>query len=290
MLGEPLAPQIHSLLTGIDAPAARCALETAILDLVGRRSAQPLWSLLGAVRPASVPLAGLISSPEPAQARILAGRLVARGITTAKVKIGHAQQAPALRVERALRVATAVRDAGIEHLRFDANRTLPAATLARTLQALAASNPELVEEASPPQALLALPQVPVPLALDETLQASDAKAWIDRFASRHLLRAVVLKPMVLGGVLNALALAVHAREHGVRAIASHLFDGPIARCAAAHLALSLPPAPGSERLASGLDRHPGLAAWPDVDSGLFTEHAVVPGSRPGLGLRGEDLL
>ena len=50
----------------------------------------------------------------------------------------------------------------------------------------------------------------------------------------------MLKPMALGGVLSALALARRAQQAGVGAYVTTLLDGPIARAAAAHLAAAIP--------------------------------------------------
>jgi hypothetical protein len=56
-------------------------------------------------------------------------------------------------------------------------------------------------------------------------------------------------------------MALAAQRQGLGVIVTHLFDGPVGLAAAAELALSLPTAPW----ACGLDRHPGLWAWPPVD-------------------------
>ena len=61
-------------------------------------------------------------------------------------------------------------------------------------------------------------------------------------------------------------------------IVSHCFDGPIAHAAASALALAV----ASE--ACGLDRHRGLAAWPERPLPHLTASTIVATSRPGLGV------
>ncbi len=58
----------------------------------------------------------------------------------------------------------------------------------------------------------------------------------------------VLKPMVLGGLLPALALAKRGAMMGVESYVTSSLDGVVARAGAAHLAAALP----SGKFASGL--------------------------------------
>ena len=92
--------------------------------------------------------------------------------------------------------------------------------------------------------------------------------------------AVVLKPMALGGYQTCLRLAAEAKVLGLDVTVSHLFDGPVALAAAAHLALAV----ASRSRASGLDLHGALAAWPPVPVPLIGSTTVLAGDAPGLGL------
>ena len=91
---------------------------------------------------------------------------------------------------------------------------------------------------------------------------------------------LVLKPTLLGGMCACLALARDAAARGLSVVVTHVFDGPVALAAAAELAAALP----GRVLACGLDRHGGLAAWPDVAIPQLGPDYVASAGRPGLGL------
>jgi L-alanine-DL-glutamate epimerase-like enolase superfamily enzyme len=65
---------------------------------------------------------------------------------------------------------------------------------------------------------------------------------------RPVVRILVLKPMVLGGLLPTLRIARQAADVGMEAFVTSSLDGVVSRAGAAHLAAALP----SGRLASGL--------------------------------------
>lgn len=305
-LERPLGPQLEALLGTIAAPSARCAVETALLDLAGQVWARPIWWLLryedgDHELPEPVPLCGLIMADEPRAAMRVAVRLRERGLSIAKLKIGRPGA-----LDADLALIDTLQASGLQ-LRLDANGSLPVSSLATTLDRLRALDPLLIEEPVPAGDLLSLARHPevargseslacdlrgLPLGLDESLRGASALRWIDQLAARGALEAIVLKPMALGGLLPCMALARHAAQRGVGSIASHLFDGPVALAAAAHLALALPTPVGRVPLACGLDRHPGLDAWPPLapdttTDPLLGERAILAGDRPGLGIAGE---
>jgi o-succinylbenzoate synthase len=260
-------------------PAARCAVETAYLDVVGQRTAQPIWALLRALegRPASnvtaLPLAAVVAS-DPERWPSAADAAVRRGVRTLKLKIGRPNA-----FSRELAQLRALRDAlpaGVR-LRLDANQSWPAERAQEHLAQLAELEPEFVEE--PTADWSALAESRAPLAVDESL--SKPGLFENALKRREKLRLVVcvLKPTLLGGIARALRLARVAREAGLDAVISHTFEGPVGlRCAQA-LALAI----ARPERAMGLDRHAGLAAWPDV-AALFSQSELVPDHRPGLGL------
>ncbi|MEM6796038.1 MAG: enolase C-terminal domain-like protein [Acidobacteriota bacterium] len=263
-----------------DCPAARFAVETALLDLLGQRQERPLHRLLGAGdHPRS--LAALLDLGAAQGEAPLAGRIAGLrrlGIRHFKVKIGRPG---AWESElRGLEEASAGLGPG-ERLRLDANGSLPARGLEERLGQLAAFDPEFLEEPVSWPRLGELGDSPVPLALDEGLRHGwDAVAG---WAASGPASVVVLKPMVLGGALACLELAARAAERGLSAVASHLFDGPIALQATAALALALP----GEPRAHGLARHAGLHAWEwsGEEGWLVGRGALDPAdARPGLGL------
>lgn len=275
---------------GEGSAAARFAVETAFLDLIGQATGHPLWALLDPAfpPPPRVPLARLLpASLEPAELVGAARAAVAEGWRTLKVKIGRSGAFDdELLALQSMRLAVGDDVA----IRLDANGTLlagehqdRAASLGRRLDALATIRPELLEEPAAVESMLFHRTPAVPFALDETLLRPDAFGLLDRALATGACRAVVLKPMALGGLDRCLALARRAAAGGADAIVSHLFDGPVAWLAAGHLALVLAARRRGD-LAHGLGPHAGFAAWPDVALEPLSGPWLRPALRPGLGL------
>jgi L-alanine-DL-glutamate epimerase-like enolase superfamily enzyme len=252
-------------------PASRFALETALLDWLGKTRGQPLHRLLaGSGDRSAVPIADLVPASIPAEWPRQARTLVEEGATHLKFKVGTdlAEELSALRAIR--------RDHPLLHLRVDGNRRIRPELLVEHATALEGLELELFEEPVRPEHWTEVLDLPLPFALDETLR--------DRPLSESLLRsqrirAVVLKPTVLGGFTGSLEAAELAGEQGVPALVSHTFDGPISRAAAAELALAL----GND-LAAGLGRHPALDLWPSHRIAAISGRRIVPHDVPGLGL------
>lgn len=254
-------------VANIRAPAARFALETALLDWLGRARGASLAALLAergtALR--RVPLAALIADLAAARAAH------ARGVRCFKVKISAASFDADLALAQALRAEFGDAIA----LRFDANGRLDPSRAAAQLQALARVAPEFVEEPVAYEDLERVAGSPVALAADESL--AQRGAWP---ALASICRVVVLKPTLLGGLLACLRIAREASLRGLAVTVTHTFDGPIALAAAAELAAVLP----GRVLACGLDRHPALAVWPAVEIAQIQAAHAQSAGRPGLGM------
>lgn len=237
-----------ALLAGVAAllpertPAARFALETALLDRWARTSQRPLWSWIarylgsrsGDTGPRPVPLCALVPSHEGAQAAENARRSFALGVRAFKLKIGPVTLSASQRD-----AVAAVRVLGDEVvIRLDANQSLEPERAAETARLLAPFTPEFVEEPFPAQALPALERFGCGWALDESLQDMSA-ATLSRHLALPSCRALVLKPTALGGIARCLELASAARERGREVVVSHTLEGPVGWRACAQLALGL---------------------------------------------------
>jgi len=271
MLGGWLDGDVATLLAKSEriwsSPAARCAVETALLDLLGQRLGRSFPSLLRSdAHFAAGPVAALVAVDEPARFARTARQAVTDGATALKVKIGRpgafASELAALH---------ALRDAcGDIELRLDANRAFPDAVAATRLAQLAAVHPRFVEEPFAGGLIgRRLDTEAVPIAVDESLIGSDDDAIGALLAAGPA--AVIVKPMALG-LGTALRLARQASAVGLCTIVTHLWDGPIALRMAHALSATVPPPTG----APGLATHPGLAAWPamrfsDAAAGLGLE-------------------
>ena len=264
------------------APSARFALEAALVDLAAQARGSSVAALLAEERGAA-PLDRLACSAvvEPTGP----DAALAAEIATFKVKLGDPD-----RLEQDL---AALRRWRRGALRLDVNRRWSEADCERWLPRLAELEPDWVEEPGTAAVILALaarrgPEgLPVALALDESLV--DEVDGAIQAIERGLVRAVVLKPALLGGLAAAAAWAARARAAGVVPVVSHLFDGPVALAAYAELALALA-APGDP--AAGLGPHRGLDAIAPgarvmqlVDGG-----AEMAAHRGGLGVDEEAVL
>ncbi|MBC7172680.1 MAG: O-succinylbenzoate synthase [Polyangiaceae bacterium] len=269
--------EVQRALDHVDAasPSARCALDVALLDLIAQRKGVPLHVLLGGAPTGTVALSALLPMGDLDAALEFAEERWRQGISVFKAKVGAD-------LDRELVFLHAFRTQ-FEHpftLRLDANRTLAEQTASRDLARLAELEPEYLEEPFPLEALFRLKQPPpLPLALDESLQESDAELWAARAMDAGLVRALVLKPAALGGILRCLRLGQIGARRGVASSVSHLYDGPVALAAGAELALALE-RPGT----AGLAPHPGLALWPAAVSPAIRGSHLERHDLPGLGL------
>ena len=249
-----------------ETPAARHAVELALLDLLAQREGVPIARMLAPGAPLLVEVSALLVSRGMAELVREARQAAADGFRTLKLKVS-ADDAYA-------RVAV-VRDAVGPQvlLRIDANGAWTAAEALRLLRELSPLGIELCEQ--PTRDLLGLEGAAVTVAADE-LCVTEPDAALDR------AQAIVLKPMALGGLLPALRLAERARERGITTLVTSSLDGAIARAGAAHLAAAL--------LAYGPQPAAGLATGALLLEDLCEdplaprEGRIALSSLPGLGL------
>jgi L-alanine-DL-glutamate epimerase-like enolase superfamily enzyme len=268
-----------SNLVSFDLPAARMALETAALDLLGNRQGVPAPVLLGGQADAERPLSLLLgpvldrtkrTGTHEAAVQHLITATMSLGFRHFKLKIGAEG---ALARELAILVGLRKRFGSSISLRLDANGLLSASDVKTAWETLEPLGIELFEEPGQiPQELAGR----LPLALDESLQGLSEEG-VEAAIREHKPRALVLKPTALGGIDHCWRLAERARDHGVDVVISHCFDGPLALRASAALALALP-----RGLSHGLGPHPKLAAW-DVKNPAPKGGTLRAWREPGLG-------
>ncbi|ATB33369.1 o-succinylbenzoate synthase [Melittangium boletus] len=227
-------------------PAARHALEQARLDLLSQRRGVPLCQWLSSEAREAVHVNALLGASAPEAVEEEARRAAAEGYETFKLKVaGRSLDEDTARL---LAVRGAVGARG--HVRIDANGGWTEPEASRALDAWAGQGLELCEQPVEAGAFEALGRLsaraPCPIAADESLALPGAAQRL--LAGPRTVGVLVLKPMVLGGLLPALALAREAARQGLEAYVTSALDGVIARAGAAHLAAALP----SGRYASGL--------------------------------------
>jgi O-succinylbenzoic acid--CoA ligase len=260
------------------APAARFALEAALLDALARAGRTTVAALLAdpAASPPPAALAPAIVVDDPATA----AAAVAAGARVLKVKVGAADDLPRLAAIRAA--------APTARLRLDANGAWTCAEAPGRLAALAELLGDalaFVEEPCADTAALLATRPPCRLALDEGLLGIEPDA-LARALAAPALAALVLKPTLLGGLTACRALARAAARAGVAAIVSHSLEGPLATAVCGELARALaasaPDHDDSSDRAPGLGPHAGLAGWTSLDPVRDLAHllAASPDAAP----------
>ncbi|WP_369866137.1 o-succinylbenzoate synthase [Archangium sp. Cb G35] len=227
-------------------PAARHAVEQALLDLEAQRRNVPLSQLLSTDARASLQVNALLGSTSPEALAEEAKRAVSEGYETLKLKVAGRPLREDIARLSAVRsaVGTTIR------LRVDANGAWTEPEAREALEALSHYDLELCEQPVAPENTEALSRLaahtPCPLAADESLSLPEATQHILNHPGT--VKILVLKPMVLGGLLPTLKLAREAASRGMASYVTSSLDGVIARAGAAHLAAALP----SGSYASGL--------------------------------------
>ena len=151
LIEERGADLLGGIPDGPGAPALRCALDVARLDLEGKQRGLSVAALLTEHPRASVAANAVISDGPPDVALAQVREAWAAGFRTFKLKV--AARPPDDDVRRVQAIREALPDA---RLRLDANGGWDERTAAATLARLAACNVELVEQ-------------PVPVGADEAL-------------------------------------------------------------------------------------------------------------------------
>lgn len=256
-------------------PAARCGVETALLDILAQHASEPLARWLASTAILTIPVNAALGPLDGAVAQRIEQALT-QGFRVLKLKVGLR---PVQEELERLRNLTAVLPLDAQ-LRLDANGSWNETEALQFLAGLVGLPIESVEEPlgePDPAALARLQQVaPAPLALDESLTLLP----VDLLLTQRPVRRLILKPMALGGLRLAWTLAQRAHAAGLECVVTTTVDSAVGVRAAAHLAASLL----GNNLAHGLatsswlrhDLHPP----PRIETGT-----LILDDLPGLGLQ-----
>jgi L-alanine-DL-glutamate epimerase-like enolase superfamily enzyme len=263
--------------TGEDAaapPAVTAAVESALLDLVGKRAGVPVHQLLGRHgEPPSAATARTIGITAPGRAEAQAARLVRDGFSVLKLKAGAPDPAEDLARVRAVRAA-----APHARLLLDPNGAWTVQECERLLPLFAELGVEAVEQPlapGDPEALAKLAErSPLPVIADE-----DAVGFEDARRLAGRVQGINIKLAKCGGVGAALRIAELIAGTGTELMLGCLTASTLGIAPAVHLA----------------DR----ARWVDLDGHLLladdpwagiggTDGTVRASRDPGLGIRRRD--
>jgi L-alanine-DL-glutamate epimerase-like enolase superfamily enzyme len=229
-------------------PPGRCAVETALMDLRGRRIGKGLGE---AAKDEAVECNATLVAGPPAEVAAEAERWARAGFMTFKLKLGA--ESAKTRVEqgfsrtrgsRDVEQVQAVREAlGPEtRIRVDANEAWDLETAKATLAELEPFGIELAEQ--PVKGLEAMAELAastsIPLAADESVASLDEA---EEAAALGACTYTGIKLSKVGGPETALAIADILPAYITSAL-----DGPVGIAAAAQVALSLAETTHPERL------------------------------------------
>jgi o-succinylbenzoate synthase len=255
-------------------PAARCGLETALLDLISRQHQLPLYRWLEAKASATVKVNVNLGS----LTRDTATRLAeSAGFSVIKLKVGLLPLSQD--IDNLQQLANALPDA--ISLRLDANQAWNKQQARSFIAGIANLPVECLEEPLHDPDLKELEQLqklaPFPLALDESLTQLSQH---DILSKRPVAR-LVLKPMLLGGLQTALSLGQKAHRAGLESLVTTTVDSAVGSWAAIHLAAALNA--GNHDMIHGL----ATSSWLSRDIApppAVRDGRIVLGENTGLGI------
>ena len=233
--GASLLESDEPTIEGPGAMALRCALDVAQLDLRARAAHQPISWLLCQEPAPWVSVNAVIGGGEPSEVANFGQQAMETGYSVLKLKVGVAPLN-----EDISRVA-ALREACPEAtIRLDANGAWDEETTRHAFEGLYPHRIELLEQPVARDEVEALARLreaaPMRIAADES---ADSPESLERVLELHAADFVVLKPMFLGGLRPAMAVARRAAERGIGVFATTSFDSSIGIAAALQLAAAL---------------------------------------------------
>ncbi|MGI5507074.1 mandelate racemase/muconate lactonizing enzyme family protein [Lentzea sp. CA-135723] len=214
----------------IGAPLAKCALDVALHDLVGRALNVPIGVLWGQRRLEEVELAWIISGQTPGEVAESVAEGFEHGYRSFKVKIG-------LHGDADLDVVRAVREAAPDApLWVDANQAYTVDEALRVAAELKPCNVFAFEQPLPANDVAGQRRLraasPLPVALDESLRHPTDLAT---FVKLDAIDVAVAKVQRSGGLTLSHRLCQLAEDCGVRLLGSGLTDSDIGLAASLHL-------------------------------------------------------
>ena len=271
---------VHRLIAAMDAAVAhrfeaKALLEMACWDLKGRALGLPVHLLLGGRVRDEVTLNAWIGTVAPEQAAREALDWLARGFTTAKIKVAGAGPEGHRRVA-AVRQAVGERMA----LRVDFNESLRREEAIACIERLQPYGLTLCEQPIPRDDIAGLAAirraVRTPLMADESVQDETSLLEIIRLEAADIVKVKVMKQ---GGLLPTLRMIELAAAAGIRSVVGHGFGLSPSTLAEAHVAAC------SEAVLPGCEAVGPLKMARDVvTEPLVLEHGVLRLSEaPGLG-------
>ncbi len=215
---------------------AKAALETALLDLAGRISEVPVWSLLGGKCRGTIPLSCSIANPDFAQDVELLAQLQADGVRIVKLKTGFKDHAFDI-----MRLEYLAQNHPEFRVRVDYNQGLSIEDAPAQVRDVAQFAPDFIEQ--PVRAhhfgmMGKLRQmIDVPLLADESVFGPED---MERAARDGICDGISVKIMKSGGLTRGQTVARIAAAHGLMAYGGDMFEAGLAHLAGTHMIAATP--------------------------------------------------
>jgi muconate cycloisomerase len=222
----------RELASGLDPgqPIAKCAVDLAVHDLIGKRLGITVQSWLGAKRADSVPLARLVSAANPEEAANITREGLAEGYRGFKVKVGHHKALDA-DIVRAV-----VESAAGAYVWPDANQGCTLEEALRMARGFEKLGITLFEQPVPMSDVYAMKKLlsatGLIIALDE---AAMGLPFVVELIRREAVEGLAIKVSKVGGLFYARQMCDLALNAGITLIGSGLMDAPIGFAASVHL-------------------------------------------------------
>ncbi|MFD4671481.1 mandelate racemase/muconate lactonizing enzyme family protein [Lentzea sp. NPDC058450] len=215
----------------IGAPLAKCAVDVALHDLIGRALDVPIGVLWGQRRHEEVELAWIVSGQTPAEVAECVAEGVEHGYRSFKVKIGLHDERTDLGVVHAVREAAPDAPLWVDaNQAYTVDEALRIAAKLQPYDVFAFEQPLPANDVAGQRRLRAAS--PLPVALDESLRHPTDLAT---FVKLDAIDVAVAKVQRSGGLTLSHRLCQLAEDCGVRLLGSGLTDSDVGLAASLHL-------------------------------------------------------
>ena len=215
---------------------AKAALETALLDLAGRISKVPVWSLLGGKCRGTIPLSCSIANPDFAQDVELLAQLQADGVRIVKLKTGFKDHAFDI-----MRLEYLAQNHPEFRVRVDYNQGLSIEDAPAQVRDVAQFAPDFIEQPVRAHQFSMMGKlrqmIDVPLLADESVFGPED---MERAARDVICDGVSVKIMKSGGPTRGQTVARIAAAHGLTAYGGDMFEAGLAHLAGTHMIAATP--------------------------------------------------
>ncbi|MDP2928884.1 MAG: dipeptide epimerase [Candidatus Omnitrophota bacterium] len=216
-------------IDGLEAEA-RCALEIALLDCLGKISNKPLYDILGGALNKSFVTSAIISGDSALKTAITTIYFKTKGYKCFKVKVGTSNSLGRIRLVRRL--------AGDVDIRVDANGAWDVVAALEAIEAMRGLNISCVEQPTPKNDLDAMQEVAdfrkEPIMADESLCTIKDALTLAEIRACDMFNIRLSK---CGGIFRSMEIMKIARDHEMGyQIGCHVGESGISSAAAMHLA------------------------------------------------------